>query len=289
MLDKKELKVYIKSKYPYIFAVLKFGNRIWTPCWYQLLKMKAEIFKLYVFLYMLVNKKLVAEYTLGNRIPMKFRLFDNRQSKKVHITEEVYTDVLQRIGNGSFAYYGATYDFLQNALKEHPVRGKSVLVCGLESCNCDMISIYHGADKVYVTDYQPVLHDHPQVQSYHVDDFAKSGIKVDMIISISSFEHDGLGRYGDPLVPEGDLKAMENVRRQLKDDGLLFLAVPVGPDCICINAGRIYGHVRLPLLLKGWEVVDSYGFEKSLCDGEPSIYSRRQPVFVLRKCASEAV
>ena len=196
---------------------------------------------------------------------------------------------MRRIGNGSFTYYGTTYCFLQNALKDYPVRGKSVLVCGLEACNCDMISVYHGADKVYVTDYQPVQHDHPQVQSYPVDDFVKSGIKLDVIFSISSFEHDGLGRYGDPLMPEGDLKAMENVRRLLKDDGLLFLAVPVGPDCICITAGRIYGYIRLPMLFKGWELVGSYGFEDSLCDGEPSIQSRCQPVFVLRKSMDKPV
>ncbi len=30
----------------------------------------------------------------------------------------------------------------------------------------------------------------------------------DMALSISSFDHDGLGRYGDPLDPVGDLKAM---------------------------------------------------------------------------------
>ena len=80
MLRGKELKGYIKSHYPFIFTVLKLGNRICTPCWYQLLKIKAEIFKIYVFLYMQINKKLVAEYTLDN--PMKFYLFDNRQSKK---------------------------------------------------------------------------------------------------------------------------------------------------------------------------------------------------------------
>ena len=27
-----------------------------------------------------------------------------------------------------------------------------------------------------------------------------------------SFDHDGLGRYGDPLCPDGDLLAMDNVR-----------------------------------------------------------------------------
>jgi hypothetical protein len=38
----------------------------------------------------------------------------------------------------------------------------------------------------------------------------------DVVLSISSFEHDGLGRYGDPLNPDGDLAAMRSTRRLLK-------------------------------------------------------------------------
>ena len=30
--------------------------------------------------------------------------------------------------------------------------------------------------------------------------------KYDVCLSISSFDHDGLGRYGDPLDPSGDLR-----------------------------------------------------------------------------------
>ena len=43
-----------------------------------------------------------------------------------------------------------------------------------------------------------------------------------------SFDHDGLGRYGDPLNPAGDIDAMKMVSCVLKKDGLLFLTVPIG-------------------------------------------------------------
>lgn len=43
-----------------------------------------------------------------------------------------------------------------------------------------------------------------------------------------SFDHDGLGRYGDPINPEGDLVAMGTVMDVLKEGGLLFLTVPIG-------------------------------------------------------------
>jgi len=100
----------------------------------------------------------------------------------------------------------------------------------------------------------------------------------DCAISISSFEHDGLGMYGDPLDPNGDLKAMKNMRRLVAPRGLLFLSIPVGRDALNFNVRRIYGRLRLPLMLRGWETVETFGFQDDLLD----IPSAMEPVFVLR-------
>ena len=96
--------------------------------------------------------------------------------------------------------------------------------------------------------------------------------------SISSFEHDGQGIYGDPLDPDGDLKAMRKMKQRIKLNGLLFLAVPVGRDKILFNNARIYGRHRLPALLSGWRVVDTLGFHVDDLDGDGSA----QPLYVLR-------
>ncbi len=220
----------------------------------------------------------------GEEIPVRFWVLDNRLHQQTHITEERYTQVLRQIEDDTFAYYGKTYSFIKSALHAYPIAGKTVLISGLEACNCDMISVHHGASTVYAADYQPVIHDHPRVFSYSVHDFEKQGIQVDAVFSISSFEHDGLGRYGDPLIPDGDLIAMRNIRKFLKDDGILFLAVPVGADCIVINAHRIYGKLRLPMLLEGWEMLDAFGYDKAMLERPVSIHSAGQPVFVLGKC-----
>lgn len=53
-------------------------------------------------------------------------------------------------------------------------------------------------------------------------------------------EHIGLGRYGDRLDPDGDLKAMRELQRILEPGGSLLLAVPVGQPRICYNAHRVY-------------------------------------------------
>lgn len=53
-------------------------------------------------------------------------------------------------------------------------------------------------------------------------------------------EHIGLGRYGDPLNPDGDLKSIRELVRVLAPGGNLLVATPVGKQRIQFNAHRIY-------------------------------------------------
>lgn len=53
-------------------------------------------------------------------------------------------------------------------------------------------------------------------------------------------EHIGLGRYGDPLDPNGDLQAISELSRVLAPGGSLLFVVPVGIPKIAFNAHRIY-------------------------------------------------
>jgi SAM-dependent methyltransferase len=53
-------------------------------------------------------------------------------------------------------------------------------------------------------------------------------------------EHVGLGRYGDPLDPDGDLKAMAELTRVLAPGGDLLFVVPTGRPRVVFNAHRIY-------------------------------------------------
>lgn len=53
-------------------------------------------------------------------------------------------------------------------------------------------------------------------------------------------EHVGLGRYGDPLDSDGDLKAMAELRRVLAPGGSLLFVTPVGRPKVAFNAHRIY-------------------------------------------------
>lgn len=52
-------------------------------------------------------------------------------------------------------------------------------------------------------------------------------------------EHIGLGRYGDPLDPEGTAKAMKELQRVLAPGGQLLFSGPVGRRRVAFNAHRI--------------------------------------------------
>jgi hypothetical protein len=58
-------------------------------------------------------------------------------------------------------------------------------------------------------------------------------------------EHIGLGRYGDALDPEGDLKAMHQLKRVLHQGGSLLFVVPVGKPKVHFNAHRIYSYRQI--------------------------------------------
>jgi len=58
-------------------------------------------------------------------------------------------------------------------------------------------------------------------------------------------EHIGLGRYGDKLDYDGDIKAINELVRVLKPGGDLMIVVPVGKPKIIFNAHRIYSYEQI--------------------------------------------
>jgi len=69
-------------------------------------------------------------------------------------------------------------------------------------------------------------------------------------------EHIGLGRYGDPIDPDGDLKAMAELRRVLAPGGTLLLVVPVGQPRLMFNAHRIYSYAQIAESLSDLTLVE---------------------------------
>lgn len=68
-------------------------------------------------------------------------------------------------------------------------------------------------------------------------------------------EHIGLGRYGDSIDPDGDLKAISELQRVLAVGGSLLYVVPVGRPRVCFNAHRIYSYHQVRNQFSGLRLV----------------------------------
>ena len=70
-----------------------------------------------------------------------------------------------------------------------------------------------------------------------------------------TIEHIGLGRYGDPIDPDGDIKAARELARVLKPGGSLLFVTPIGRrSLIEWNAHRIYTYEDALALFGGLEL-----------------------------------
>jgi len=182
--------------------------------------------------------------------------------------------------------YGGDTRRLLDWTRDHvPMKGKRVLVVGSERPWVEAICLYLGAAHVMTLEYGRINSLHPQISTATPDQFRKlysSGQlePFDVVVSYSSVEHAGLGRYGDALNPWGDLLAIARVRCVTKEGGYMVLALPTDKyleDSVQFNSHRVYGRIRYPLLTANWVQVDAKDHPPHL------IHDIEQPPFVFRK------
>lgn len=241
-----------------------------------------------------VPKDLQERYTMNNNIEMFNGYYDGTYHGAIALknsdVQEAIHDIQMRteqyeryMDSSRHEGYGDTTCLLLRALDKYPIQDKTVLNVG-NSGDIWFESIILARGGIPTTaDYNRLESDCVDLKFITDRELAESSLEFDCAFSISSFEHSGLGRYGDELNPEGDYEAMRELKKHVKPGGLLYLVVPIGKDCVTWNAHRIYGRIRLPLLMCEWEVVDRFGVNERYLDisnnGNPVC---PQPVFILR-------
>ena len=215
----------------------------------------------------------------------------------------------------------------------HILRDGSVLVMGSQEPWYEAVGIAYGAKQVVTMEYNNLTYAHEQIITTTPDRFhaalnattarrsgagddsaaveAEGGysgpLQFDVVLAIACVDHDGLGRYGDPIAPDGDLLTMDTIQSYIKpphvrlqeytarraekgktvkagkraSSGVLVMSAPIGPDLVVWNLERRYGTVRLPLLLGGWEMKNRYGWNEAKLTEEASYRMRFEPVFVM--------
>lgn len=97
-------------------------------------------------------------------------------------------------------------------------------------------------------DYRPAQLDLSGLESKRADlmSLPFSDNSVQSISCMHVVEHIGLERYGDPFDPQGDLKAISELKRVTAKNGDLLFVVPLGFQAIIqYNAHRIYTYDQI--------------------------------------------
>jgi hypothetical protein len=161
------------------------------------------------------------------------------------------------------------------------IKNQYIAVIGTTAVWIESIAVELEAKKIYTLDYTRNKYESSQLEWVHVFDYLDNAIKQGLIedfdtsVSFSSIEHSGLGRFGDPLDPYGDLEAVKQVHCMLKPNGIFFLGLPTTGNensYLEFNAYRIYGPKRFKLIFDGWQQLDK---STRSADG--------QEVFMLKK------
>ena len=107
-------------------------------------------------------------------------------------------------------------------------------------------------------DYRPATIKLDNLTSEKAD-LNRLPFKDNSVTSLScmhTVEHIGLGRYGETIDPNGDLKAINELARVLAKDGNLLFVVPIGKPKVQFNAHRIYSYAQIIDYFKNLELVE---------------------------------
>ena len=108
-------------------------------------------------------------------------------------------------------------------------------------------------------DIRPLPYQIDGLTFFQEDASNLENIPDESIMSLSALhavEHFGLGRYGDPIDPDGWKKAVLSMQRVIQKDGILYLSVPIGTENrLYFNAHRMFAVTTIPNVLDRMELI----------------------------------
>ncbi len=101
--------------------------------------------------------------------------------------------------------------------------------------------------EIEVYDVRPITTQVPGVVFKQADMMQSVALPVsggegycDSLSCLHAIEHFGLGRYGDPIDPQGHERGITNMAKLLKPGGLFYLSTPIGQERVVFNANRVF-------------------------------------------------
>ena len=122
------------------------------------------------------------------------------------------------------------FDLLQRLVPERGLKGGADIGCATGCFPAMQLMV--GIERCTVFEVRPTSSNDARVE-VRVQDLTYSEDvepEFDLVTCLSTIEHVGLGRYGDPIDPWGDVKMARNLRRLLRPGGIMLLSFPVGRE-----------------------------------------------------------
>lgn len=147
-------------------------------------------------------------------------------------------------------------------IKSIPLDRKRILDIGCRYSNLSMHLASLGHD-VYGIDINNYKRRHPNFH-FRKADILKSKYPnnfFDIVVSLSTIEHIGFGRYGDKKDIHGDVKAVNEAYRIIKHGGTFLITLPFGKP-IDTEWYRVYDMKRVRSLLIRFKIVGKFVFKE---------------------------
>ena len=237
-----------------------------------------------------IPSELINEYTMDGKIPILNWYINGKNdlNNQLWTTEYLnnylnnFTSIkIKNNTHGEEPYPGAALWILK-AIEKYNINNKKVAVIGTLIPWIEAILLNFN-NIVTTVEYNVPIVDYNNLNAISYWDFLKTSNIYDCIITYSSVEHSGLGRYGDPLDPNGDIKTMQDIHKNLISNGTLIWGAPVGHDALVWNAHRIYGKIRMPILFNGFKELEWIDVDKHSILNQSLQNNSINPVIVLNK------
>ena len=188
--------------------------------------------------------------------------YSGGDAMKADWTQEEIDKQIERASKGELdgTYGRGDTNEVRLGLKQMDVKGKRVLVIGSELPWVEACALEAGAAEVWTLEYGRIKTTHPKIKTVTPDEaremYRNGDLPLfDAVITYSSVEHSGLGRYGDALNPWGDMQAIARAWCVTKPGGQLLLGVMEcgSNDAIDYNLHRCYHKNSYTHLMANWK------------------------------------
>uniref|UniRef100_A0A915B5Y0 Uncharacterized protein n=1 Tax=Parascaris univalens TaxID=6257 RepID=A0A915B5Y0_PARUN len=169
-----------------------------------------------------IPSHMLSDFTMNGTISVNKWYFNENISTEEPLlwTKENSDELVQKGDVNQQTTYSVKEVSVYSATAFHSIAGMSGLLVRFLTPSVETIVLKNKAAKVLTVEYRRINSTHPQIHYIHPIELAENWRRYhdafDFVVSYSSIEHSGLGRFGDPLDPVGDLREMQKIQCLLK-------------------------------------------------------------------------